>query len=88
MKCTAEKEMLTGRHCCFSHLATHGETLCSPENYAREHCRRIDLMLSECGFPLLNPHNPFDSLVISAIRSEDEEELYQRQNGSDDTSAI
>ncbi len=56
------------------YLATDGETMCSPENYAREHCRRIDLMLSECGFPLLNPHNPFDSLVISAIRSEDEED--------------
>ena len=40
----------------------------------REHCRRIDLMLSQCGMALLDPHNPFDFLVLQSLRLEGEDE--------------
>ncbi len=44
------------------------------EDYVKEHYRRINLMLTECGMSLLNLHSPFDYMVIQSIRAAGEEE--------------
>ena len=44
------------------------------EDYVKEHYRRINLMLTECGMSLLNLHSPFDYMVIQSIRAEGVEE--------------
>lgn len=49
------------------------------ENYAGEHCRRINLMLSECGMALLDPHNPFDFLILQSLRIKNEDDSMSRR---------
>lgn len=44
------------------------------EDNVKEHYRRINLMLTECGMSLLNLHSPFDYMVIQSIRAAGEEE--------------
>lgn len=44
------------------------------EDYVKEHYRRINLMLTECGMSMLNLHSPFDYMVIQSIRAAGEEE--------------
>ena len=39
----------------------------------REHCERLNLMLLECGMAMLNPHSPFDCLILLAIGREDDD---------------
>lgn len=57
------------------YLATEGMDMDVPEeSYTEEHCRRINLMLSQCGMALLDPHNPFDFLILQSLRLEREEE--------------
>lgn len=49
------------------YLATEGMDMDVPEeSYTEEHCRRINLMLSQCGMALLDPHNPFDFLILQS----------------------
>ena len=57
------------------YFATEGMDADVPEeSYTEEHCRRINLMLSQCGMALLDPHNPFDFLILQSLRLEREEE--------------
>lgn len=60
------------------YIATEGMVLergdAKWEDYVKEHYRRINLMLTECGMSLLNLHSPFDYMVIQAIRAAGEEE--------------
>ena len=57
------------------YIATEGMGGESPDGDGfREHCRRIDLMLSQCGMALLDPHNPFDFLVLQSLRLEGEDD--------------
>lgn len=58
------------------YLATEGMTAGdeAEESCIREHFRRINLMLSECGMAGLNPHSPFDYLVLQAINKENDED--------------
>lgn len=51
---------------------TH-DSISDNEKQMKEHISRVNLMMTECGMPLLNPHSPFDYLVLLAL-SEDEEE--------------
>lgn len=59
------------------YLATEGmaaEANEGCEQWLDEHHKGIDLMMTECGMAILNPHAPFDYLVVQAIRKEHEEE--------------
>lgn len=58
------------------YLATEGMTAGdeAEESGIQEHFRRINLMLSECGMAGLNPHSPFDYLVLQAINKENDED--------------
>ena len=40
-----------------------------------EHQRRMDLMLAQCGMPVLNIHCPFDYLILLAVRHEEEDDF-------------
>ncbi|HJA67286.1 hypothetical protein B5F07_03225 [Lachnoclostridium sp. An169] len=59
------------------YLATEGENELQTEETrpVEEHHRRMDMMLSECGMPLLNAHCPFDYLVLQAVSGEDEDDF-------------
>ena len=59
------------------YLATEGEGEIRQEEQKSfaEHHRRMDLMLCECGMPVLNIHSPFDWLVIQAVRQENEDDF-------------
>lgn len=59
------------------YMVTEGEgDVCAEDGKSfSEHRRRMDLMLAESGFPLLNIHCPFDYLVLWAIRQEHEEDF-------------
>ena len=59
------------------YLATEGEGEIRQEEQKSfaEHHRRMDLMLFECGMPVLNIHSPFDWLVIQAVRQENEDDF-------------
>ena len=60
------------------YLATEGmnqEHHENSEKRAREHCFRMNLMLTECGMAVLNPHSPFDYLVLKAADTRSEEEF-------------
>ena len=59
------------------YLATEGENEPQTEETkpVEEHHRRMDLMLSECGMPLLNAHCPFDYLVLQAVSGENEDDF-------------
>lgn len=54
------------------YLATEG--MIADELGVQEHFRRINLMLSESGMAVLNPHSPFDYLVLQAINKENDED--------------
>lgn len=57
------------------YLATEGYEGQNSGKRLPEHRRRIDLMMTECGFPVLNIHSPFDYLVLQAINQKDEEDF-------------
>src|SRR5699024_3704882 len=59
------------------YLATEGEGEIRQEEQKSfaEHHRRMELMLCECGMPVLNIHSPFDWLVIQAVRQENEDDF-------------
>ena len=57
------------------YLATEGETEACEPGKVREHRRRMDLMLAQCGMPVLNIHCPFDYLILLAVRQEGEDEF-------------
>lgn len=58
------------------YLATEEiRTLAHGKELFKEYTSRADLMLAECGLPLLNPHSPFDYLVLQAMNISDEEEF-------------
>ena len=52
------------------------------ESYTEEHCRRINLMLSQCGMALLDPHNPFDFLILQSLRLERGGREYELEDGT------
>lgn len=58
------------------YLATEGMTAGddTDEPDVQEHFRRINMMLSECGMAVLNPHSPFDYLILQAINKENDED--------------
>ena len=59
------------------YIATEGESELSPDDQrnTEEHQRRMDLMLAECGMPVLNILCPFDYLVIRAVSGENEDDF-------------
>lgn len=46
-----------------------------PESWLREHYKRLDLMLTDCGMAALNLHSPFDFLILQAIHKENEDDF-------------
>lgn len=46
-----------------------------PESWLREHYKRLDLMLTDCGMAALNLHSPFDFLILQAINKENEDDF-------------
>ncbi|MDC7287994.1 hypothetical protein NXH76_09280 [Blautia schinkii] len=58
------------------YLATEGMGVEVSENsFAAEHYQRMNLMLSACGMTLLNPHNPFDYLIIQSLHLKNEDDF-------------
>lgn len=59
------------------YLALEGEaeTEISESGSVMEHQRRMDLMLAQCGMPILNIHCPFDYLILLAVRQETEDDF-------------
>lgn len=44
----------------------------SPEECLENHAWRIDLILHECGFGLLDIRNPFDNLILYSLKKDDD----------------
>ena len=62
------------------YLATEGEGLQEAEETGvQEHQRKMNVMLAECGMPVLNDRNPFDSLVLQVCRESSEEDYIGMQ---------
>lgn len=59
------------------YLATEGEgdSDAVDTRSISEHRRRMDLMLAECGMPVLNVHCPFDYLILLAVDQNGEEDF-------------
>lgn len=59
------------------YLATEGEgdPDAADTRSISEHRRRMDLMLAECGMPVLNVHCPFDYLILLAVDQNGEEDF-------------
>jgi hypothetical protein len=53
-------------------MHVHGK---NPEVWLREHYKRLDLMLADCGMAALNLHSPFDFLILQAIHKENEDDF-------------
>lgn len=44
------------------------------KDQVREHINRMNLMMTESGMPVLNPHSPFDYLILQAVNVTDDNE--------------
>lgn len=49
------------------------------EEWVREHTARLDLMLCECGMAALDPHSPFDFLILQVLRQQNEGDYMARR---------
>ena len=52
----------------------YDEDYISPEERFEQQWWGINLMLNDCGMPILDPQNPFDKLILYALNTEDEDE--------------
>lgn len=50
------------------------EDYVSPEERFKQNWWGINLMLNDCGMPILEPRNPFDRLILYALNTENEDE--------------
>ena len=58
------------------YLATEGMGADAAEkSFVQEHCRRMNMMLSSCGMPLLDLRHPFDYLVIQSLYLENDDDF-------------
>ena len=61
------------------YLATEGEGMPEEEHSVLEHRRKMNIMLAECGMPVLDRHNPFDCLIMEVCRNSSEEDYIGMQ---------
>ena len=58
------------------YLATEGMGADAAEkSFVQEHCRRMNMMMSSCGMPLLDLRHPFDYLVIQSLYLENDDDF-------------